>query len=433
MTVDARVAVRRKLWPKSLAAKAGVAFIAAIILLVVLWFAALFLTQRRFDNAMADARRLGYTENWEEIVGPPIPDEENAVIPLAQAGKIADMVIAMGRGARGRAPPDAQAEMTKAVLALPNDARYEAMLNEADRRPKYRSRLVFPDSLLTISKHTNADTSYMSSIAQAELMILDDIVKNGRLDEAVRRSLRHLRLVRKWISNEPWFLVQNLGVQVRGNAFRPLNEILRRGGISSSLHDEIEEELSKHDQSASDSVRALNLARGLDDDWKNDSLPSYKYFALRPLKLIDQSHQQQAFNTFINTVGERYSDVTGQFNVPHPLKGLWPKWLDARDDYGSFLEVRKYFDETTARARCLRIINAMAKKKDFNSDLDSLGLPAECLIDPMNGERLRVKQTPEGPIVYSVAGDLKDDGGMIAGYKAPYDVGWGPVRAAGKK
>jgi hypothetical protein len=80
-------------------------------------------------------------------------------------------------------------------------------------------------------------------------------------------------------------------------------------------------------------------------------------------------------------------------------------------------------DRLTADVRCLRIVNAMAKWKAFDSELDALGLPPACLIDPFDGRRLRMKRTPNGPIVYSVGANLLDDGGDFDQAK---DVGLGP-------
>ena len=68
----------------------------------------------------------------------------------------------------------------------------------------------------------------------------------------------------------------------------------------------------------------------------------------------------------------------------------------------------------------------MAVNGDFNAELNSLVLPKEAIVDPFDGQPLRIKRTEMGPIVYSVGDDLKDDGGKLD-YPSPTDVGLGPI------
>jgi hypothetical protein len=97
-------------------------------------------------------------------------------------------------------------------------------------------------------------------------------------------------------------------------------------------------------------------------------------------------------------------------------------------------QTRNAFDRAIAKARCLRIVNALARRGDFKAPLDSLGLPKECLIDPFDGNRVRLKETPGGPIIYTLGSDLEDDGGNLdsTGGKK-WDVGLGPPKPIGAK
>jgi hypothetical protein len=54
--------------------------------------------------------------------------------------------------------------------------------------------------------------------------------------------------------------------------------------------------------------------------------------------------------------------------------------------------------------------------------LEDLGLPAETLLDPFDGKRLRVKRGTAGVTVYSVGVNLADDGG-----DARLDICLGPT------
>src|SRR5262249_23303403 len=107
-------------------------------------------------------------------------------------------------------------------------------------------------------------------------------------------------------------------------------------------------------------------------------------------------------------------------------------WAPERHITSSIIQASESFADSIAYCRCLRIVNAMARKWDFNAPLESLGLPNECLIDPFDGERLRVKQTPDGPIVYSVDSNFIDDGGKINQLGTQFDIGFGPIPRAKK-
>jgi hypothetical protein len=76
-------------------------------------------------------------------------------------------------------------------------------------------------------------------------------------------------------------------------------------------------------------------------------------------------------------------------------------------------EGRNSFEYHSARVRCLRIVNAMARQQRWDAELLSFGLPKDCLVDPFNGRRLLLKKTPAGPIIYSVGLDLVDNGGTF--------------------
>jgi hypothetical protein len=52
------------------------------------------------------------------------------------------------------------------------------------------------------------------------------------------------------------------------------------------------------------------------------------------------------------------------------------------------------------------------------------------LIDPYNGQPMRLKATPDGWVVYSVGTNGRDDGGSNVGAPLDPDVGLGPVKRA---
>ncbi|HEY3391313.1 MAG TPA: hypothetical protein VGK58_01305, partial [Lacipirellulaceae bacterium] len=69
----------------------------------------------------------------------------------------------------------------------------------------------------------------------------------------------------------------------------------------------------------------------------------------------------------------------------------------------------------TAMMRALRIFNALAQFRAEHgreaTGLDELSLPASSIIDPFDGQPLKLTHTEEGWIVYTVMQDGEDDGG----------------------
>jgi hypothetical protein len=106
-------------------------------------------------------------------------------------------------------------------------------------------------------------------------------------------------------------------------------------------------------------------------------------------------------------------------------------WVRARNPGTSYFlpavgNCREALERFKALARCLRVVNAWQRAHGAKRTLDQLGLPVEATIDPYIGNLLKLVETPNGLLIYSVGRDLIDDGGSIGapGYK---DVGFGPV------
>jgi hypothetical protein len=82
-----------------------------------------------------------------------------------------------------------------------------------------------------------------------------------------------------------------------------------------------------------------------------------------------------------------------------------------------------------AVSRSLRIYNALRQFAEKNgreaAGLEELGLPQEATIDPYSGEPLKLKDTDEGWIIYSVMENGVDDGGD---FKAIKDYGVAPPK-----
>lgn len=82
-----------------------------------------------------------------------------------------------------------------------------------------------------------------------------------------------------------------------------------------------------------------------------------------------------------------------------------------------------------ARLRCFRVLLAMHRRmNDLGNrddlEVEDLGLGAEEVRDPFIGSPLKIKNSPRGPIIYSVGSNGEDDGGAVE--DGLMDVGFGP-------
>jgi hypothetical protein len=377
---------------------------------------------------MAEARTHGWTDSWEELIGPPIPDAENAAIPLSEAGKLVEKTLDQFKATRAQLDRDPSL-LAKAAAPLLGDEQYERLMDEAAARPRYRSLVEPMDEAETRKK---LDLFYEA--ARMESATAQAWSEAGNRKEAASRMLRLLRLTRIYTAEEPFPLAHWIGHETRIMASRRLNELLRNGAFAMSFHDELESELAKHESAGVVGVRGMYGGLRWYLPWSASERPLLKQPVLNPFALANKTYVFERYNALATTIREPYKIAKPIIDVRNPLRNPVLPFL-GNDEFAlqNALDARCCFDRAIAHSRCLRIINAMAKKKDFAADLDSLGLPAECLVDPMNGERLRIKRTPDGPIMYSVGGDLNDDGGRIDAPNAPYDVGFGPVKSTGKQ
>ena len=434
MTAAPPLPVRRRLWPKTLAGKLGVVSLFAILLLAAAWFIALIVIERRLAAAMKRAEvEFGLSNNIEDFIPPILPPERNAMVPLDEAAElVAPVMTAL--------PPwdwsdDAESRL-KSFPTLATSLRIEAVdrfLDEADRRPECS-----PTSLPLRPFLRNGGAPHRSRrlLVESEALVGWMVVQDGRPDDAVRRMVRMLRLGRKWTPAEPHFgdVVSDIGR--RNHLINVIHLVLRSCRIDASLHDAIDRELAEQAKCHAIVPRIYHIEKLKRlEDFAFYPERQHAWWLLGPLAVNDRLLIVDWYDRNIKS-------------APHPYSVAWPElqkanrelWRISEHQLDRLLhpdvllvtscEQRRGFDYLCAKVRCLRIVNAMAKQRRWNAALDSLGLPADALVDPIDEGRLRVKQTPDGPIIYSVGFDLVDNGGTFdAKTLIGMDIGLGPVTA----
>ncbi len=249
-------------------------------------------------------------------------------------------------------------------------------------------------------------------------------VADGQLDDALRMCVINLRLARH-DDRIPLLNGFLLALGCRGQALRDTERVLQAGAVSPAASDELEAELARHDLSAAFrqmllTERAVGLtvfAKLAEKLGRRAALPSFKNEECAYLDAMQR--------TIAGTAAPYWewsrSDIASRYGPVGPLSKL----ILPAVQQATVAAIR-----TQAQLRTVRVLNVICRHQrdgDLTEpfELDKLGLPADAMLDPFNGEPLHVKQTPTGWAVYSVGTDLKDDGGLRQEDSDGPDVGVG--------
>lgn len=432
---------RRRWWPKSLAGKAGILALFAGVTLVVLYLVALHYSSQRLAEAWKLSNDYGFSNDFVELLGPVVPPERNMTIPLDRATSIAAKFW-MNELATRKIEPDDHLQdpaFLAAMDGLISDPQYEKALAEADRLTEYRSPVVVTESLFQIMLgYLQTRRDYI----RAEQAIARRLADQGKREVAALRLVRASRLTRRWEDKEPFLIAALINIAIRSVAMEELNLILRHGGpMSAKVHDAIEAEMAECET-------ILRVVPKIAQTEKIASTHDYDQFSplgktslLKPLADNDKAFMIQHLHRWMKSAEKPLYEVKKELDeMDDELKHIVGDPLGRVMHLGAAMllpavnQARRAFDRIIAKSRCLRIVNAMARKGDFKAPMDSLGLPKTCLIDAFDGKQIRIKQTADGPIVYTVGDDLTDDGGKLEtpGVRGQ-DFGIGPPNPATKR
>jgi len=420
--------LRRWLWPKSLGGKLVVVCGFSLFLVAGLWFAALLTTERRLASAIVRCRELGYSGE-RRSPAPSVSEALNGAIPFEQACYLACVTIDEVSKQHFRAfderPKGVHAEEAR---RLASNSDYERLLKEADERVHFQSSIdaAIPSSILWLAVRDHLD-----DLVDVETQMASDLAAAGDPTKAVDRLLRVLRLFRKRAANDskmgfvPRYFSQRA-------VFEELNIILRERSLPGETHDRIESELRTQDLFTGELWPALSQ-RQFNDliEQKKQSL-LHTTFLLRPLANIDEGFAFERLELALVARIMSYRESRKQPWETHPLAGLPFLKLEWHMDHGvqqATTLARLSGATHRARVRSLRILNAMARLKKFGANLETLGLPPECLVDPFDGRSMRIINDEQGLRIYSVGSNGQDDQGLID-RPNQYDVGFGPSKAS---
>ena len=247
------------------------------------------------------------------------------------------------------------------------------------------------------------------------------LLAEGKPEQAVAIGLETLRIARLHDA-EPLLINYLIGVAVRSIAARELHETLSTGSVSPQLHQQIDEEVARHDDRrrivhALKTDRAysaeLTASAGLDTPCDQVN-PIWMTMAGWPVKWMYLG-ALDSFDRHFTLATQPWDEVCRELGPP----GSEPPSTGDGVLADLLLPALKAAYEANARdmatLRALRIVNALTQYRDEHgreaSGLDDLSLPPEATIDPFSGQPLKLKHTDDGWVIYSVYLNGVDDDG----------------------
>ena len=407
-----------------------------VIGLVAIYVAALLITGAKLRNAQADIEAAGCSTRSEQVIPPPVDDTNNAAL-LYQAAVLrlkAESVngTSLFKQLNNLSPKsyaDSGASSNSNALAqlLGNATVIEALrLVEAGAaRPACRYDLEYDrgfemrvphvTDLLSLSRilsgsmrldAARGDTAAVWRTAETALSLSDALKSEPILISCVVRASQ------TWMTCEAIRAV--CGITPPGDQVREqLDGIIARMESSSSL------------SLALDGERVLGSEKGFDHIASGkkeplvslDDIPKFAVYVMRfpPLFQYDRTIYRRSMLEFRNrSTRPTWEMVSADVNQPMdnriPRLCILSRMVIPCIDGLFSKEVERITSLRLTRA-ALAVTAYRQKTGVWPKDLVAAGCGA--LIDPFTGKPMIYRLTDQGPAVYSIGGDLKDDGGKI--------------------
>lgn len=288
---------------------------------------------------------------------------------------------------------------------------------------------IAPGYTVTIEKPSSSSAFIESQLDRTQfhrqiIRILHLRVKllnaKGKHDDALRTCVIMFQLSRQF-DHEPSLISYLVALAARNVAITATNATLRQGEISDESRQKLAAELAKHDLQevlleALISERALGLERF------EDMAARMGYWPARLMGLAGMGDVQgylEMFEKLLALAKQPYYEVDDKLATMG--RGAGPLVSQVAP---ALRQAKVATTRATARLRCLRCLNAMTAPDGSGFSWDETAPPRGATLDPFTGESLHHKKTDQGPVIYSVGANRRDDGGNL---EKGADVGVGPV------
>jgi hypothetical protein len=420
----------------------GLALLVAVLLIANGFMA--WRTESQLQSRIAAIRAAGDPASIADLAPEPIPSAENAAAILAQLAPRIDAfskeyaqfsTSAMGeaidvRDDKGEPLLPEQLSAIRAILDKYPDI--PAGLSDAAKCEKYASTADYSvDHVKFLDEPLKGQTGRIRNAARLLEWRAEVLLAEGKNEAVVEQGVDLLRLARLHDA-EPMLVSYLVGVAVRNYAINMLYDALAAGPVRAELHLALDKELALHDTPQrivhalkTDRAYSASVAAKAGVNPAFTQVPFYGGLIDWPMKrhfigAMDYLDAQIAL------VGQAWPNVNKQIGRAGASGetglGVMADLLIPAIQASYEAEAR-----ITATMRALRIFNALRQHRAEHgreaTGLDELSLPASATIDPFDGQPLKLKNTDEGWIVYSVMKNGVDDG---ADFKALKDYGVAP-------
>jgi hypothetical protein len=315
--------------------------------------------------------------------------------------------------------------MRAALAAYPQAV---VLIEEASNCPDYDPQLDFQTDAVSFLESLLAEVQHFRTAFRVAnyraLVQLDD----GHPEDALQTCLAMFRLARLYDRNQ-MLISQLVAIAVRGVAVGDTNRVLRSGPLPQAAYAAVEQELALLDM-PEQFRQALRSERGFGLQSFHDMALGVMAPTVRLMPLIknDMCDYLDVMDKCIQDAALPYSQWNSEMDASFPPRKLGPLTglihPALQHSHDAMVRIQAHF-------RALRVLNALLKREQAGvtdePKLTDLGLPAEVVTDPFNGQPLHLEKRPGGWLVYSVGVNLKDDGGDLTDN---HDVGVGPPVAS---
>jgi hypothetical protein len=408
----------------------AIAAAAAIAILLTLNAYFVWSTGTELERRLGVLRQAGDPVQLADLAHEPIPPEKNADAFLSRAADDLDAIqkellasYPKKGYSTGSLTPVEQDRLEKLFAAYP---RVMPLLEQAADCPDSDLHLDFslpPTSFLQAYLNRPEKHRLLNRVLRTRCALL---LSKGRRDDALSNQILMLRLTRHW-RREPLIITYLVTAVCELGAMEGVNQVLDAGPISPSARQALDTELALHDTMAGydwalRSERAYSLS-------SIREIPGSSFWLTRgfsnelALGLIDVYDQYRAKSSrpYHVVIADKAAPSAPRYG-PN-LYGALITLLEP-----AFSAAREPAERTRAMSRSLRVLNALQARVPRGSTLmpklSDLDLPEAVTIDPFNGEPLHIKKVSERWMVYSVGGNLVNDGGLL---DRKSDIGAGPM------
>jgi len=417
----------------------GKGLLVLVIVLAVIHSIATFILGRRLEAQIAAIKARGEPVSWADLAGDRIPDAENAAVVYAKAFKLIASPAAkkdlstLGKFVSPKKREDKPVSWDEAESAVARVRPVLPLIEQAVSRPKCQFPVNWEaDVGLRVAHFSGLRDLHRFLLANAKLAVRD-----GRMDEAAR-SIDLAFKVGESVKDGPTLIAQLVRVAIIKKAGRSLREALQYGDINETQARRLSNTLAKIDMTpglvkAMQGERVCGLwfyeyarkqprkfARMCSGTGDSPAFVPWRLvgtYVYRPFLYANERLHLEAMNRLVDSTALSFRERQGK-GLDQPVD--FPKYaVISKTLFPVFNRAMARADEAAAEVAGSRIFLALhVYHHTFHSypeTLDELRAKLQWEIpkDIFSGKDFVYERQDKGFLLYSIGGNLKDDGGRV--------------------